>query len=167
METTHNAMANWVKRYGTLLGRIFIAMIFLGAAWSKITGFSGTTGYMKSVMGSLSDGLISFLLIGAILFLVVGGFSVLLGWQARLGALLLFVFLLIVTPVFHAFWAAGQEQFMMQMMNFQKNLAIMGGLLVVMAFGAGPLSIDAWLGSRTEQYGQETGEPAYATAESG
>ena len=166
MERTHDAMASWVKRYGTLLGRIFIALIFLGAAFNKITGFSGTTGYMKSVMGGLPDGLISFLLVGAIVFLVAGGVGVLLGWQARLGALLLFVFLLIVTPLFHAFWAVPQEQLQMQLISFQKNLAIMGGLLVVMAFGAGPLSIDAWLAGRLEPHSEETGEAAYATAES-
>ncbi|MBN2081358.1 DoxX family protein [bacterium] len=148
MSTFHDKLAKLILRYGTLAGRIFLALIFLGAAFNKITNFAGVRGYMQSAMGGLSEGVLSFLLAGAIAFLVVGGLSVLLGCQVRTGALLLFVFLVIVTPIFHPFWAVPAEQFQMQMVNFQKNLAIMGGLMLVMAFGAGPLSVDAWLQTR-------------------
>jgi len=168
MSAFHHKLASFILRYGTLAGRIFLALIFLGAAFNKITNFKGTLGYMQSAMGALPEGVLSFLLVGAIAFLVLGGISVLLGCHGRSGALLLLVFLVIVTPVFHAFWAVPAEQFQMQLISFQKNLAIMGGLLMVLAFGAGPLSVDAWLKARREDQApadasQQMYEPAHAT----
>ena len=165
MRAFHDKLASFILRYGTLAGRIFLALIFLGAAFNKITSFAGARGYMQSAMGSLPEGVLSFLLVGAIAFLVIGGISLLIGCQVRTGALLLLAFLVIVTPIFHAFWAVPAEQFQMQLISFQKNLAIMGGLLMVLAFGAGPLSVDAWLQSRQAAAAGEPRvfEPAAAT----
>lgn len=150
-ETTmagNNRCVAFLQRYGMVIGRIFIAMIFLGAAFNHITGFQGTLDYMKSQMGALPDGVLAFLLVGAIVFLVVGGLGVLFGVATRFGALLLVIFLLSVTPVFHAFWAVPAEQVQMQLINFQKNLALIGGLISVMAFGPGQLSADYWWARR-------------------
>lgn len=130
----------------TLLGRLALVPIFLGAAFNKITDFTGTKGYMSAQFGKLGlptdDTLLTILLLGAIVFLSVGGVCVLAGWQAKFGALLLIIFLLAVTPIFHGFWAVPEDQFRMQFINFQKNIGLIGGLLFVMAYGPGPLSVD-------------------------
>jgi putative oxidoreductase len=154
----NNRCVAFLQRYGMVIGRIFIAMIFLGAAFHKITGFQGTLGYMKSQMGALPDGVLAFLLVGAIAFLVIGGLGVLFGAATRFGALLLVIFLLSVTPIFHAFWAVPEEQVQMQLINFQKNLALIGGLVSVMAFGPGPLSVDNWWKKRCAVCGTPVSE---------
>jgi len=81
-------------------------------------------------------------LVGAILCEIGGGLSLLLGCKARLGALLLFLFLIPTTLVFHNFWDYQGAEQKMQMINFMKNLAIMGGLALVVGFGPGPISVD-------------------------
>ena len=63
------------------------------------------------------------------------------GWQARWGATALFLWLIPVTFVFHAYWGLPADQVQMQFILFQKNLAVMGGLLYVIAFGSGPYSL--------------------------
>ena len=143
--------------YGALLGRLLFVVIFLGAAYSQVTGFAGTKGYMAAVMTGLPDGVLSVLLAGAIAFMTAGGLGVLLGLQTRWSALLLAVFLVIVTPIFHAFWAAPPEQAQMQLIEFQKNLAMLGGALLLLAFGPGPLSVDAWLQARRRASAQTGG----------
>ena len=87
--------------------------------------------------------LIPVLLPAAALVEILGGLSLLLGLRARIGALVLFVFLIPTTLVFHNFWAhSGMEQ-MNQMQHFLKNVTIMGGLLMIVGLGSGPLSLDA------------------------
>ena len=81
-------------------------------------------------------------LAGAIAFELGGGLSLLLGYRARLGALALFLFLIPVTLVFHNFWTYPPEQQQVQMLFFLHNLTLMGGLLLVMTYGPGPLSLD-------------------------
>ena len=66
----------------------------------------------------------------------------LVGWQARWAALGLAIFVAIITPIFHNFWAMPEAQQMMQRQAFFKNLAIVGGLLVLTAFGPGGFSLD-------------------------
>ena len=71
------------------------------------------------------------------------GLSLLLGYKARLGALLLFLFLIPVTLTFHNWWTyADPKDQHTNMLFFLHNLALMGGLLLVMTWGPGPLSID-------------------------
>lgn len=69
--------------------------------------------------------------------------SVLAGYKARLGALALFAFLIPVTLVFHSYWTYPAGEQVLQRILFMKNLAIMGGLAQVVAFGPGTLSLDA------------------------
>ena len=66
---------------------------------------------------------------------------VLIGWHARFGALLLAVFTIASTLVFHNFWAVDAAQYRGQLSQFMKNLAILGGLFYIMAAGAGPFSL--------------------------
>jgi putative oxidoreductase len=122
----------------TLTGRILLSLIFLLSAAGKAFGFSATAG-MMSQKGFPAA---SIFLAGAIALELLGGLSVLTGYKARLGAAALIFFLIPTTLIFHNFWAfQGMEQ-QMQMTNFLKNVAIAGGLFLVVAFGPGRLSID-------------------------
>jgi len=75
---------------------------------------------------------------------LLGGLSVLLGFRARFGALLLVLFLVPVTLFMHKFWGLSDPQMAtMQRVNFLKNTALVGGALMMMYFGSGPYSIDS------------------------
>ena len=127
-----------VSQFGPLVGRILLAHIFLISGWAKVTGFAGTTAYMKGY----GMPLVEPLAVGAILIELGGGIALILGWQARWAALAILLFTIPATLIFHNFWAVDAAQVQGQMIHFMKNLCIMGGMLYVMAFGAGPLSMD-------------------------
>jgi putative oxidoreductase len=75
---------------------------------------------------------------------IAGGLSILLGFRARIGACLIALFLLVVTPVMHNFWAiADPAAAQTQLVNFMKNVSMLGGALLITQFGAGPWSLDA------------------------
>lgn len=75
---------------------------------------------------------------------LVGGLSILFGYHARIGAGLLVLFLVPVTPMMHNFWAVKDPMMaQMQMVNFLKNLSLLGGAFLISQFGAGPWSLDA------------------------
>lgn len=125
--------------WAPLVGRVCLSAIFLLSGINKIGNWDQTAGYMASK----GMPLVPLFLAGAIVFEVAGGLSVLLGYKARVGAALLIVFLIPATLIFHNFWALeGQEQ-QLQMIMFLKNVAILGGLLLVVGFGAGPMSLDS------------------------
>lgn len=78
------------------------------------------------------------------LLALVGGLSVILGYRARFGALMLLLFLVPVTLVMHKFWGLPDPQMaMMQQIHFMKNVALIGGCLMLMYFGSGPYSLDS------------------------
>jgi putative oxidoreductase len=121
-----------MKNYLPTLGRVLLAIIFLLSGIGKIADFGGTQQYMAQYGMPLT----AVLLVGAILFEVGGGLSLLLGWKVRYGAFALILFLIPATLIFHTDFAERA-----QMINFLKNLAIMGGLLALAAAGPGPLSV--------------------------
>jgi putative oxidoreductase len=124
-----------------LFGRIFLSAIFLFSGFAKIADWSGTSAAMEK-QGMVA---VPVFLAGAIALEVLGGLSVLLGLFARLGAGALIVFLVPATVIFHDFWTVEETMARMnQMQHFMKNLALMGGLLVVAALGPGRLSVDHW-----------------------
>jgi putative oxidoreductase len=83
------------------------------------------------------------MLAGAMVFLIVGSLSIILGFKARIGASLLLVFLILATYFFHDFWTFEDAQAkQMQMIQFMKNLSLMGAMLFVIANGSGSLSLD-------------------------
>lgn len=121
-----------------LLGRILIAVLFIPAGFGKLTGFAGTVGYIGSVGLPLPQ-------VGAALAIVVElglGLALLLGFKTRLAAFVLAVFTLAASFFFHNYWAVPADKAMVQQLMFMKNVAIAGGLLAFVAFGAGRLSID-------------------------
>ena len=131
-------LCEMLMHYGPLAGRILLAAIFVMSGWGKVTGFAGTAAYMAAKGMPFPE----LLLPGAIAVELVGGILLILGWQARWAALAIFLFMIPTTVIFHNFWAVDAAQVQGQAIQFMKNLAIMGGLLYVMAFGAGPLSLD-------------------------
>ncbi|HLQ24272.1 MAG TPA: DoxX family protein [Acidiferrobacterales bacterium] len=128
---------NLAKQYGPLIGRILLALIFILSGYSKIGGFQQTVGYMASHGLPLPQ----VLLVLTIIIEVGGGLMILVGWRARWAALAIFLWLIPTTLIFHAFWAADAAQMQNQWGNFMKNLAIMGGMMYVMASGSGPYSL--------------------------
>jgi putative oxidoreductase len=127
-----------VEKFGPLLGRILIALLFIPAGISKITGFGGTVGYIASKGLPLPQVAAA----GTIVVEIVVGLALLVGFKARYAALILAAFTVVASVLFHNFWAMPEAQKMMQQLMFTKNFAIVGGLLFVAAFGAGPLSVD-------------------------
>lgn len=123
-----------MHRHLSLLGRILICAIFLASAFGKITDFDGT----REMMVSKGMPQATWMLVGAIVFEVLGGIAVLLGFKAKLGAFALLVFLALATFYFHS--DLGQQE---QQVQFMKNLAIGGGLLLLMANGPGAISMDS------------------------
>ncbi len=126
----------------TLVGRALLALLFIPAGWAKIAGFSGLVGYIASKGVPFPE------VAGAIAIAAELGLGLLLlfGLKARWAALGLAVFVGVITPIFHNFWAAPAAQQMMQQQAFFKNIAVLGGLLVLFAFGPGRWSVDGKLG---------------------
>ena len=119
--------------WGLLAGRILLAYIFVLSGYGKIANFAGSAGYMAKY----GMPMIEFFLVCAILLELGGSLMLVLGWKARWGALALIVFTVPATLIFHPVWAdPGQA------IQFNKNLAIMGGLLYALFTGPGRLSLD-------------------------
>ena len=124
--------------WAALVGRALFALTFIVTGWQKITDFSGTVGFLASAGLPFP----SLLTAASIVLEFGGGLAILLGWKTRWAALGLVVFVLVVTPIFHAFWSAPPAQAMMQQVYFLKNVAILGGAVLLLAFGPGRYSID-------------------------
>jgi putative oxidoreductase len=114
-----------------LTGRILLSALFLLSGLGKLGAYSVTAGYMAAV------GLPSALLPAAIAIEVLGALAIILGWKTRPIAALLAGFTLVTAFIFHSNFA---DQ--IQMIMFLKNVAIAGGFLLLVANGAGPLSLD-------------------------
>jgi len=128
---------NALQRSGPLVGRILIALIFVLSGFGKISGFEGTVGYIASKGLPLPQ----LAAIGAILVELGGGLMLVLGWKARWAAAAMFVFTALAALIFHNFWAVPPAEAQNQMIHFMKNISMMGGLLYVMVYGSGPLSL--------------------------
>jgi len=123
----------------TLLGRLAFVALFLPAGLSKIGGFDATAGYIASVGLPLA----SFGAAVAIVVEVGGGVALLAGFYTRTAAIVLAAFTLIASVLFHAYWAMPADQAFVQQLLFFKNIAIVGGLLVLAGQGPGAYSFDA------------------------
>lgn len=128
---------NGIARVAPLLGRILLGQIFLLSGVSKIFSFAQTAGYMASKGLPMSQ----LLLVLTIVIEVGGGLMIIFGWRAKIAAAVIFLWLIPVTLLFHNFWAVPEAEKMAQQINFQKNLAIMGAMLFLYAFGPGPYSL--------------------------
>jgi putative oxidoreductase len=116
-----------------LVGRIMIAVIFIMAGADKLFGHTAQTVQMMQAYGVP---LASLLVYPAGIIELFAGLALAVGYRARIAALALALFTVLVTPIFHAFWDVPADQVMNQMLFFTKNLAIIGGLLHILAHGA-------------------------------
>ena len=117
-------------KYFPLAARVCLCLIFIKAGISHIIGYGSTVQMMTDQGLPIPD----ILLIFTILFQLLGGFSLLLGYKVKIGSILLIAFLIPATLVFH--------NPVSDINGFFKNIGLIGGLLMVIYAGAGALSID-------------------------
>lgn len=122
-----------------VIGRVLLALMFIMAGYGKLSDISGTAGYIAS--GGLPMASVLAVVVG--LLELLGGIAIAIGWQTRWAALALGLFTLVASLLFHKFWAVAPDQAYMQQLLFMKNLSVAGGLFIVAALGAGPVSLDA------------------------
>ncbi len=132
-------MLDSLKSPLVVAGRVLLALMFVMAGFSKLGNIAGTAGYIASV--GLPMGTALAVLTG--LFEVVAGLALAVGFHARWAALSLGLFTVLASVLFHKFWAVPADQQFVQQLMFMKNLAVSGGMFVVAALGAGPVSFDA------------------------
>jgi putative oxidoreductase len=122
-----------------LIGRLLVVALFLPAGLAKLTGFAGTVGYF----GSLGIPVPTLAVVVTIVVEVLGSIALLVGFQTRIVALVMAIFTLAASVAGHAYWAAPADQAFVAQLLFFKNIAVMGGLLVLASAGAGAFSFDA------------------------
>jgi putative oxidoreductase len=121
-----------------LIGRILVAVTFVVSGYGKIAGYAATAGVMAGKGLPLVDALLPL----TILVEMGAGLAIVIGWKTRWAAPALVAFTAVATLVFHNFWSAAPDQAMMQQISFMKNLSIIGGLLLLVAFGPGRYAVD-------------------------
>ena len=112
----------------TLLARWLVSIIFVTSAYSKLFGWSANIEYMHSKHMPAAV----FLLAAALVVEATGSFCLITGFAARIAATVMFFYMIPVTFLLHEFMSV----------NFQKNLGVMGGLLLIAAFGPGRISLE-------------------------
>jgi putative oxidoreductase len=126
-----------------LAARVLMALLFLPEGIGKIRGFSGIVAYIAA-----AD--LPFPELGATLAIAVevcGSLAMLVGFWTRWVALVMALFTVATGFFFHKFWSVPTDQAMLQHIMFFKNMAITGGLLMMVAFGPGRWSFDAKSGT--------------------
>jgi len=116
-----------------LVGRLFYSSMFLAFVYSKLIGFAGTVGYMTK-LGLPAPTVFAAL---AVIIELGGGLLMLVGYRTRLVALGLAIYVLVAALIAHRHFADAN-----QFSHFMKNMAIVGGSLAFVAFGAGAYSLD-------------------------
>jgi putative oxidoreductase len=138
-------MSNSSTSIVPLFGRILLSLVFIMGGVGKITGFS----YEEGMVAAKHFPLPAVALGIALVIELVGGLAILTGLFARFTAWIVFLYMIPTTFMFHNFWAMQGADRIDAMIHFQKNIAIMGGLLLLAALGAGPYSIDSARAPRT------------------
>jgi putative oxidoreductase len=129
-ETTQDALL--------LFGRVLMALIFVQSGFGKVLdmgGFSASLAAKGVPFASV------FAAIGSCVELF-GGLAILLGWQTRYAAALIAVFTVMATLISHRYWEYADAARRAQAVNFQKNICIIGGYLVLVAAGGGRFGLD-------------------------
>ena len=122
---------NQLQAFSALLGRLFLAMIFIQSGLSKMSDYAATQGYMDAM------GVSAALLPLVIALEVVGGIAIVIGFKARLVALAMAGFSLLSALLFHTNFSDETQTIMLM-----KNIAIAGGFLMIVAHGAGAYALD-------------------------
>jgi putative oxidoreductase len=121
-----------------LIGRILLSAVFILAGISKVRGFSGEEMFVASKHLPLPAVALAI----AMIIELVGGLAILVGLYTRFTAWIVFLYMIPTTFLFHNFWAMQGAAQQDNMLHFEKNLAIMGGLLILATFGPGSMSVD-------------------------
>jgi len=121
-----------------LIGRILISIIFLYEAYDSMFYFQETKEVMTSYGVTWNQ---DFLIISSIICLVLGGLLLLLGYRPGFGSFLILLYWIPVTFVAHSFWNDPPENQRIEAILFMKNLAIIGGLMLVYVNGSGRYSV--------------------------
>ena len=127
-----SATASPLRDSVQLAGRILLALLFLMSGIGKIAGYEASVGYMHAM------GVPGALLPVTIVLEIAGAAAIMAGWKTRIAACLLAGFTLVAAVIFHSKFGEQSE-----MVMFLKNVAIVGGFLMLMARGAGRYSLDA------------------------
>jgi putative oxidoreductase len=121
-----------------LVGRVLLSLVFLIAGYRKLMAVAASAGYF----GKLGFPMPEVLVWVAIAVELGGAILLIVGWKTRWAAWLLALFTLVATFAAHRFWEVDAAQYANQMNHFLKNLAIVGGMIVLAAIGPGALSVD-------------------------
>lgn len=135
-------MPSTVQNSLALASRVLFATLFLPEGIAKISGFKGIVGYISSAGLPLPE-------LGAIVAILVevgGSLALLAGFGTRWAASAMTLFTFATAMFFHKFWAVPVDQVMLMHIMFFKNMAIAGGLLMLVSFGPGAWSVDKWRG---------------------
>jgi putative oxidoreductase len=124
--------------YASLLGRILIAAMFLVVGIRKVIYFTGTAAYFAKLGFPAPEAMVAL----AIIIETGGAILLIVGWRTRWVAWLLVGFVAIATATAHRFWEFDAAQYGNQLNHFLKNVAIVGALLMLAAFGPGSRSLD-------------------------
>lgn len=123
-----------VQAWTLLLLRVSMAPLFIYSGFGKLMDISGTAARLPGG----AEGLGLIMAIGATALELAGALALLLGLFARPVALLFIPYIIAATLMFHNFWAAPAEMVVPQTLNFLKNVGLVGGMTIIVAFGAGP-----------------------------
>jgi putative oxidoreductase len=140
------------------IGRILLSLIFVLSGISKLGALAATSAHMAAYGIPYANDLVW----GAVVLELGGGILLIVGFLTRLVAAAFFFYVLTLAVIFHAYWTMTGAQAHAQHTDFFQHLAIMGGMLFVVAFGAGPYSIDAmiWGRQQTAALSQPHPQPA-------
>lgn len=121
-----------------LVSRVFLAAVFIVFGIRKLLAVTGTAGYFTKLGLPMPEILVWLV----ILVEIGGGLLLIIGWRTRLAAWILAGFVVLATMAAHRYWEFEAAQYVAQLTNFMKNLAITGGLLSLAAMGPGRYSVD-------------------------
>ena len=158
-----NAPDDTVTDGVALIARIVMSMMFITSGFGKLMGFGPTVEHIAAKGVPLPE----IAAVIAILIELGGGLAVLFGWKTRWAAIAYVLFLIVITPIFHNFWTMEGAARMANNINFMKNVTILGGFLLLYAFGPGKYSVDMMMLGRRPMQREPTrarGEaiPSYA-----
>lgn len=126
------------QAFSLFAGRSLLALAFLLGGVGKLFAWDAVVGFLAMCEIPWPG----VFLAGAVALELAGSLSLMLGWRTRSGAKALMVVLIPATLTYHNFWAVPPEEVREQVLQFLKNLSILGGLLLVLVHGAGPWSVD-------------------------
>ena len=135
---TNATLVTAPNQFLPLVARILMSAIFLVAGIRKAIGYAATVGYFTKLGFPAPE----FFTVLAIVIEIGGSVLLIIGWRTRWVAWLLAIFVLVAAFAAHRFWEFDAAQATNQMNHFMKNLAIIGGLLMVACFGPGRASVD-------------------------